>query len=64
VLSNIASLIMRDSEANFFRFFPWLIPLETLQPRADLKDVIWVGLYGGLVALVLMIAHLSRREAA
>lgn len=62
VVSVIVSTIMRDSPASVLRYFPWVIPLGTTSNRPELENVMWVGLIGGLLALVAMIADLSRRE--
>jgi lantibiotic transport system permease protein len=46
-------------------YFPWLIPTNALATDpARVQLAIGIGLWGGLAALALMLADLSRREAA
>jgi ABC-2 type transport system permease protein len=46
------------------RYFPWLLPMNAGLPDAERAQVaLSLGLGGGLIVLVAMVAHLSLREA-
>ena len=45
-------------------YFPWLMPLHILSTEAAMQQMaLWIGAFGGLVAMAVMLADLSRREA-
>jgi ABC-2 type transport system permease protein len=45
-------------------YFPWLMPLHMLSTEADMQRMaMWIGCGGGIVAMAVMLADLSRREA-
>jgi len=45
-------------------YFPWLMPLHILSTEAAMQQMaLWIGAFGGLVAMAIMLTDLSRREA-
>lgn len=45
-------------------YFPWLMPLHILSTEAAMQQMaLWIGAFGGLVAMMVMLTDLSRREA-
>ncbi len=45
-------------------YFPWLMPLHILSTEAAMQQMaLWIGAFGGLVAMAVMLTDLSRREA-